>query len=65
LHGEDKRPHPCAIDVSRAGKIYHYPFRFVLDHCVKGPCDGRLNVQIDIAFKRQDIRMVLTRHRSG
>ena len=56
---------PCAIDISRAGKIYHYPFRFFLDHCVKIFCDGRRNVQIDIAFKRQDIRAVLTQHRSG
>jgi hypothetical protein len=54
-----------AIDKSRAGKIYHYPFRFFLDHCVKRLCHGRRNVQIDIAFKRQDIRAVLTRHRSG
>src|SRR5205085_11769514 len=50
---------------SRAGKIYHYPFRFFLDQCVKGLSDGRRNVQIDIAFKQQDIRKALTRHRGG
>ena len=59
LHGYNKRRHPCAIDVSRAGRIYHYPFRFFLDHSIKGLSDGRRNVQIDIAVKRQDIRTVL------
>jgi hypothetical protein len=65
LHGQNKRGYPCAIDVSRAGKIYHYPFRFFLDHCVKRLSYGRRNVQIDITFKRQEIRAVLMRYRSG
>src|SRR5207249_2306094 len=45
--------------------IYHYSVRFFFDHCVKGLCDGRRNVQIDIAFNRQDIRAVLTQRRRG
>jgi len=35
FHGKDKCCQARAIDVSRAGKIYHYPLRLFLGHRVK------------------------------
>ena len=36
-----------------------------VDLISEGLSDDRRNVEIDIAFKRQDIRLVLTRHLGG
>src|SRR5438105_15652365 len=65
LHAFNEKRETRTIEVSDFGKIDNHDFRLLDNHRTQRFRDLRRNVEVDLTFKRQNIRLFFWWHRTG
>jgi hypothetical protein len=65
LHAFDQSGQTGTVDVADAGKIDNQLLGLFLGHHLERGGDVGRDVQVDLAFQRENIRLIFARHRAG